>query len=184
MLIDYPIRTERLQLRPVTLDDVPAMHAYQSLPEVCRYVPFEPRTREQIAERITTGVYRATMEDEGQALTLGVVLPEAGVVIGDLMLAWRSREHGTAEIGYAFHPDFGAHGYASEAVAALLALAFGTYRFHRAIARIDARNTKSANLVRRLGLRQEAHLLENEWFKGEWSDELDFAILASEWSRD
>ncbi len=29
-------------------------------------------------------------------------------------------------------------------------------------------------------MRQEAHLVENEWFKGEWSDELDFAILTRE----
>jgi RimJ/RimL family protein N-acetyltransferase len=30
-------------------------------------------------------------------------------------------------------------------------------------------------------MRQEAVLVENEWFKGEWSTEVDFAILASEW---
>jgi RimJ/RimL family protein N-acetyltransferase len=30
-------------------------------------------------------------------------------------------------------------------------------------------------------MRQEAHLVENEWFKGEWTDELDFGLLASEW---
>jgi RimJ/RimL family protein N-acetyltransferase len=30
-------------------------------------------------------------------------------------------------------------------------------------------------------MRQEAHLVENEWFKGEWTDELDFAILEREW---
>jgi hypothetical protein len=30
-------------------------------------------------------------------------------------------------------------------------------------------------------MRQEAHLRENEWFKGEWTDEIDFAMLAQEW---
>jgi RimJ/RimL family protein N-acetyltransferase len=30
-------------------------------------------------------------------------------------------------------------------------------------------------------MRQEAHLVENEWFKSEWTDELDFAVLAEEW---
>ena len=30
-------------------------------------------------------------------------------------------------------------------------------------------------------MRQEAHLLQNEWFKGEWGDEFDFALLESEW---
>jgi RimJ/RimL family protein N-acetyltransferase len=30
-------------------------------------------------------------------------------------------------------------------------------------------------------MRQEAHLRENEWFKGEWADEIDFAVLKGEW---
>ena len=54
---------------------------------------------------------------------------------------------------------------------------------HRVIARIDARNEASAAVLRRLGMRQEAVLVENEWFKGEWSTEIDFGILASEWRR-
>jgi RimJ/RimL family protein N-acetyltransferase len=49
------------------------------------------------------------------------------------------------------------------------------------IARVDARNAASARLATRLGMRQEAHLRENEWFKGEWTDEIDFAVLAQEW---
>jgi RimJ/RimL family protein N-acetyltransferase len=32
-------------------------------------------------------------------------------------------------------------------------------------------------------MRLEAHLVKNEWFKGEWTDEQDFAILAEEWAR-
>jgi hypothetical protein len=35
--------------------------------------------------------------------------------------------------------------------------------------------------ARRLGMRQEGRLVRNEFFKGEWSTELDFAMLADEW---
>ena len=178
--LEYPITTERLTLRPLTLDDVDAVHAYQSHEEVCRYVPFEPRTREVVADRIAN-VLGSQLTDEGQAITLGVELRETGQLLGDMMLFWRSREHGTGEIGYAFHPDFHGRGYAAEAGAEVLRLAFDVYGFHRVVARIDARNDASAALARRLGMRQEAYLRENEWFKGEWSDELDFAILADEW---
>jgi RimJ/RimL family protein N-acetyltransferase len=34
----------------------------------------------------------------------------------------------------------------------------------------------------RAGLRREAHLVENEFVKGEWTDELIHAILRSEWA--
>jgi RimJ/RimL family protein N-acetyltransferase len=49
------------------------------------------------------------------------------------------------------------------------------------IARVDARNTASARLAARLGMRQEARLVENSRYTGEWSDELDFALLSREW---
>jgi len=53
---------------------------------------------------------------------------------------------------------------------------------HRIIGRCDARNTASARLMGRLGMRREAHFRENEWFKDEWGDELIYAMLDGEWS--
>ena len=35
--------------------------------------------------------------------------------------------------------------------------------------------------MKRLGMRQEAHFKESLWFKGEWADDVVFAILAREW---
>jgi RimJ/RimL family protein N-acetyltransferase len=80
------------------------------------------------------------------------------------------------------HPDFGGHGYDTEAARAMLRLGFEELGLHRIIARVDERNEPSANVARRLSMRQEARLVENEWFKGEWSTELDFAMLAHEWA--
>jgi RimJ/RimL family protein N-acetyltransferase len=79
------------------------------------------------------------------------------------------------------NPEHEGHGYVTEACRALLALAFDGLDLHRVVGRVDARNEKSAAVLRRLGMRQEAVLVENEWFKGEWTTELDFAILAAEW---
>jgi RimJ/RimL family protein N-acetyltransferase len=65
----------------------------------------------------------------------------------------------------------------------MLRLGFEELGLHRIIARLDERNEPSARLARRVGMRQEARLIENEVFKGEWSTELDFAMLATEWHR-
>ena len=62
-------------------------------------------------------------------------------------------------------------------------MAFGALDMHRVYGCTDGRNDASAALMRRLGMRQEAHFRENEIFKGEWGDELVFAILADEWRR-
>lgn len=178
---DFPLRTERLLLRPVDAETDPdAMAAYQSRADVCRYVPYEPRGRDRIAEVIREQ-RRTALTEAGQHLWLAVLLGDTGRLIGDVLLFWRSEQHRSGEIGYAFNPGDHGHGYATEAAAALLDLGFDGLGLHRIIGCIDARNEASAQVLRRLGMRQEAHLVQNEWFKGEWSDEIDFAILADEW---
>ncbi|HLI40023.1 MAG TPA: GNAT family N-acetyltransferase [Streptosporangiaceae bacterium] len=177
----YPVRSRRLLLRPLRRSDAAALAAYRGLPEVCRYVPFEPMDAGRIADRLAGEWARTALDAEGQSLTLGVELAATGDLVGDVVLFWHSREHRGGEVGYVFHPGYGGRGYATEAVHALLHLAFDRLGLHRVIARIDARNRASAALAARLGMRQEAHLVRNEWFKGEWSDELDFALVEDEW---
>jgi RimJ/RimL family protein N-acetyltransferase len=62
-------------------------------------------------------------------------------------------------------------------------LAFGVYDLHRVVGTLEARNVASARVLEKLGMRREAHLIENEWVKGEWQSELVYALLAREWSR-
>jgi RimJ/RimL family protein N-acetyltransferase len=89
--------------------------------------------------------------------------------------------HRQGEIGFIFHPDHQGRGYATEAAAAVLAIAFGAYGLHRVFGRLEARNVASARVLEKLGMRREAHLRENEWIKGEWQSELVYAVLAREW---
>jgi RimJ/RimL family protein N-acetyltransferase len=178
---NYPVLTKRLALRPLSMADADALLSYRSLPDVCRYVPFEPMTAKVVAEKIETTWARRTIDDEGQHLNLGVELRDTGELVGDVMLAWHSREHGRGEIGYVFHPDHGGRGYATEAMHAILHLGFDDLGLHRVIARIDARNDASGRVCERLAMRAEAHLIQNEWFKGEWTDEVDYGLLNEEW---
>ncbi len=178
----YPIETDRLLLRPLIPSDAEAVQAYQGREDVCRYIPYEPRTLAEVQDRLAQpDRVRSTLDEPGQALLLAVVRRADDVLVGDVMLAWTSEEHRTGELGYVFNPDHQGNGYATEAGAALLRLGFDDLHLHRIVARVDARNSASAAVLRRLGMRQEAYLRENEWFKGEWTDEIDFAILASEW---
>jgi RimJ/RimL family protein N-acetyltransferase len=180
---EYPITTDRLVLRPLDpATDVDAVHAYQSREDVCRYIPYFPRTRDEVAQRLADPERNtSTMNKEGDVISLAVVLRDTGQLVGDVILFWHSAEHKSGEIGYVLNPDHQGNGYVTEACRALLELAFDGLELHRVIARVDQRNAASANVLRRLGMRQEAVLVENEWFKGEWTTEIDFAILAAEW---
>ncbi|SDT09677.1 Protein N-acetyltransferase, RimJ/RimL family [Friedmanniella luteola] len=177
-----PVTTARLRLRPLTPRDVDALLTYRGDADVCRYLPFEPMTREVLLSRLAGDLGRTRITDEGQAVTLGVEDRGTGRLVGDVVLFFRSREHAGGEIGYVFHPDARGRGYATEACAALLALAFDDFGLHRVVARLDSRNHASARLAARLGMRREAHFVRNELFKGVWSDELVFAMLVEEWA--
>ena len=145
-------------------------------------LPFEARDRAGTVNVLRRKASPVTLHDEGDLLELAVTLPGGGTLIGDVLLAPRSVEHQTLEVGYIFAAAYGGRGYATEAVRALLDLAFGPLKARRVVARVDARNDASRRLLTRLGLRQEAELVENEWFKGEWSTEVDYAVLRREWS--
>jgi RimJ/RimL family protein N-acetyltransferase len=178
---EYPVTTARLLLRPLSEADIDALVAYRSLDDVCRFVPFEPMSAEVVTNRLREGWSRRTIAVEGDALTLGVELVHARRLIGDVVLFLRSAEHRGGEVGWVFDPGFSGCGYATEAAHAMLHLAFDHLGLHRVIARIDARNEASLRLGARLGMRREAHLISNEWFKGDWSDEIDMALLEHEW---
>jgi RimJ/RimL family protein N-acetyltransferase len=180
---EYPIETERLLLRPIDpVADVDAIHAYLSREDVCAFIPISPSTREQVAERYRDPKRsRSVLTEAGQALCLAVVLKATGELIGDVLLMWKSAEHRSAEIGYVFNPVHHGHGYATEAARVLLGLGFDGLGLHRITARIEDRNPASGAVLRRIGMRQEAVLVENEWFKQRWSTEVDFAILDREW---
>lgn len=181
----YPIETERLLLRPVDPErDVEAMHAYRSIPEVCRYVPFVPGTLEEMRERLQNPERVRSVLDadaEGQVLNLAIEVRETGAMIGDLVLFWHSDTDRHAEVGYVLHPDHEGHGYATEATRALTDLAFEAGA-HRVSARLDERNPASARLLERLGFRREATFVESEWFKGEWTTLVVYAVLEHEWA--
>ena len=174
-----PVRTERLLLRMMTTDDVDDIHAYQSRDDVCRYLLFEPRDRTTVAEKVAANAAASTLAKDDDHWQIAMQLD--GRVIGDVFFALRSVEHATGEIGWTLHPDFGGRGYMTEAAGAVLRLAFETLDLHRVFANLDARNDASVAMCRRLGLREEAHHLEDVWFKGEWSDSYIYAVLAREW---
>jgi RimJ/RimL family protein N-acetyltransferase len=175
-----PLRTPRLELRFLKVGDADALAAYRGRPEVCRYVPFEPMDAAEVRRRIEGPWAGRELREDGDVLIVGAVRHD-GVVLGDLMLRLTAVEHGCGELGYVLDPEHGGLGYATEAAHAVLHLAFDVVGLRRVVARVDAENTASASLLERLGMRCEARLVENEWFKGRLCDELDFAMLSREW---
>jgi RimJ/RimL family protein N-acetyltransferase len=177
----YPIETERLLLRPYTPADFDGLLAIEARADVNRYLYSEARGPDEVRDVLERKLAETSLRDEGDTLAVAAELRATGAMIGGCILHWTSREHRGGEIGFIFHPDHHGHGYATEAARPLLEFGFATVGLHRIVGRLDARNLASARVLEKLGMRREAVLIENEFIKGEWQSELDYAILAREW---
>jgi len=176
------IETERLILRPMLMSDVDDLLEYQSNPEIVRYIPWPPRTLEQVKTAAEDVVKTCTfqLKEEKDYIVLVWALKSTGKVIGQSNMGLVSKENKCANIGWVTHQDFQRQGYALEASKALLNYAFTYTDVHRVIADIDSRVPHSAVLAEKLGMRREATFLDGEFFKGEWCDMWLYAILKRE----
>jgi RimJ/RimL family protein N-acetyltransferase len=177
---DWPLETARLTLRPFVENDFREFAAMQADPELARWLYNEPRVDSAARTHFERKLALGALYAEGDWMSCAVVERESGALVGDLSLNWASEEHRTGEIGFVFARAHQGKGYATEAAGALLDWAFGA-AFHRVIGRTEARNAASARVLEKLGLRREAHFVENEWVKGEWQSELVYAVLDREW---
>jgi len=174
-----PRRTERLVLRAFRHGDEDDVLAYRSRPDVVRYMPTEPLHASGVVAFIAERTSATQIRADNDKIILAV--EHDRTVIGDLLIRAVQLADGQAEIGWAFNPAYHGRGLATEAARELLGLAFGGLAMHRVFAQLDPRNTASARLCERLGMRREAYFREDIWFKGEWGDTAVYALLADEW---
>lgn len=178
---DYPVRTERLDLRPHRREDLDDLLAFHSDPDVVRYTPWPVRDREQTEAALEKKLSMGELTEPGQWLVLAVELRETGTVIGEVLLKWASETDRQGELGYALNAAYHGRGLAAEAAEAMLELGFEELGLHRISAVIVAGNDASVQLATRLGMHQEAHLVHAAYFKGEWIDDLVFAVREDDW---
>lgn len=180
--LSWPMRTERLLLRPAETRDVEPTWRIRRHEEVGRWITWAARDLDG---------YRAAFE-EPERFGKTLVYELDGEVVGDLMVAvedaWSQGEVADlakgvqAEIGYCLDPAHQGHGYATEAVREVLRVCFEDLGLRRVTASCFADNVSSWRLMERLGMRREVHTVRESLHRsGEWLDGLGYALLADEW---
>lgn len=174
------IETPRLRLRRFTDGDLEAFVAYRSLPATTQFLERATFTAEDGRALL------AEMQDRepgqpGTWFQFAVERRSVPGLIGDVGLRTDWAWPRVMEVGYTFDPAARGQGFATEAVRGVLSLAFTELGAHRVSGNCDARNAASAAVMERLGMRREAHHLEDYWAKGAWTSSLVYAVLAREW---
>ncbi len=178
--LTWPVRTERLSLRPAEQRDALPTFAFRTLPEVSEWMTAHATDPEAWEAKF------------GDRMADTLIIEKDGTVIGDLMLEvqdpWsqvevREQAAGTqVEIGYVVDPAYGGQGYATEAVREELRICFEELGVRRVIAQCFADNEPSWRLMERLGMRREQHTKQDSLHRsGRWLDGMMYALLDEEW---
>ena len=176
------LETEDLILRKPRIRDAKDIYSYASDPEVARYVLWEPhRSVSETASFIRD--LRARIR-AGCPSSWVVVLRGTGTVIGTVGFVWYSAENNAAELGYSFSREYWNHGYATQALRAVIDAVFSSLPLNRLEAQHDVRNPASGRVMQKCGLTQEGILRGRILNKGEYVDTALYSILRSDWEKD
>lgn len=186
----WPVRTDRLQIRPMAAPDVDAMWQWRRLPEVNRWLGLAPESIEAFRERYLDPERLASMHIVELVPAGDDAAPEP---IGDIMIrigdGWAQLEVADeakgveAELGWVLDPEHTGRGYATEAIRAVIDVCFGPLGLRRVHAGCFADNEPSWRLMERLGMRREEFSRKTALHRsGEWLDGMNYGILAEEWT--
>jgi len=184
--MDHPVHpvflTARLRLDRLVPADAALLHAYRGDDAVARYQGWKPADIGDAEAFIARQAVQSFAAPDSW-FQLAIREKDSAELVGDLGIHFPSAPGEAIEFGVSLRPERQGRGYAREAMAMALGLAFGDWGYRRAVASVDPRNIASIALLRSLGFRQEAHHVESYFFRGEWVDDVVFALLAREWPR-
>jgi ribosomal-protein-alanine N-acetyltransferase len=175
----FPLTTERLVLREFRESDFDDVHAYASLPEVCRFMIWGPNAVADTRAFMDRNL-AAQADWPRDAVSLAIEHLADGHVIGSIRLSVSDRDNLTGDFGYTLHSGYWRQGYATEASRAVIEVGFKTLGLHRIWADCDPDNVGSWGVMEKLGMRREAHYREDKLIKGEWRDSYLYALLELE----
>lgn len=167
--------SERLTFRQLTTKDAKAVLELRSNPETMKYIPRPLLTN--IEEAL---LHINMINDKIEAnidINWAVTEKNSDNCIGIMGFYRTKPENYRTELGYMILPQYHNKGYVSEAVNTLLDFAFDILNFHSVEAIIDPKNIPSEKVLLKNGFVKEAHLVENEFYNGQFIDTVIYSLL-------
>ncbi len=175
------LETPRLLLRPMTMRDAADIFDYSRDAEVARHVLWD--AHRSLADSKEYLRYILRQYREGRPSSYGMVLKETGRLVGTMGFMWLNEENSTVEIGYSLARSQWNRGLTTEALHALIDMAFIYLRIHRIEAQHDVNNLASGRVMLKCGMRPEGVLRGRIYNKGKFVDVALYAILREDWEQ-
>ena len=176
----FPIlQTERLFLRNLTAEDTDFVFRHFSDDSVTQYLMDQPPLSEYGQAQEIIRFYREP--EVKKRNRWAIVRKTDSQLIGTCGYHnWRQRDH-RAEVGYDLSPACWGQGYMAEALSAVLCNGFTRMELNRIEALVYTGNTRSVQLLRKLGFQMEGTLRDYHYLNDKFHDHYLFALLRSDW---
>ncbi|MBN1512046.1 MAG: GNAT family N-acetyltransferase [Phycisphaerae bacterium] len=146
------LETERLQFRPLAMNDLNRLAEWYADPEVMRYVGVgRTRTREETRAKLTEMIEAESRQGYGVWAT---VERASGTLIGRCgLMTWEIEGQHELEVVYLFARPHWGRGFATDAAIAIRDYGFETLRQRRLICLVYRQNRASRRVATKAGFR-------------------------------
>lgn len=177
------ITTDRIELRPIVITDLDAIHELHSLPETDEYNTLGIPQNIDITRSIITPWITANESDKIRNYTLAIERKSEQRFLGLFGLKVAQEKFQKAEVWYKIHTDFWHQGYATEALSAVIQFGFATLNLHRIEAGCAVDNIGSIRVLEKAGMTREGRGRKILPLKKGWSDNFQYSILETDLNR-
>lgn len=182
---EFPqLGTDRLVLRELTLDEADIIFPHFANEEVVRYEDSKPVANvKDVTDIIEWG---RNIANKNAGILWGIFRKGDGAFLGQINYVVRPDNNfdGTvhrAEIGFDLTPHYWGNGYISEAISRVLEFIFNSTEINRIEAIVHTDNSRSLNVLTRLGFHSEGILREYVKWEGEYWDMALLTMLRRDW---
>lgn len=174
------LKTQRLNLRPISEKDIENIHKLHSLPETDRFntlgIPKDVNETKIIVDK---WISENNLENN-KSYTFAIELIENQEFIGLIGINLGKEKYKNAEVWFKFDSAFWNKGFATESLRMIIDFGFETLQLHRIEAGCAIENIGSISVLEKVGMFREAHTRKLLPLKSGWSDNYGYAILSTD----
>ena len=172
------LKSERLDIKPIEISDLEAIHQLLSLPETDEFNTLGILESIVQSKAIVVTWISENQKINNQSFTFSITFQMQ--LIGLIALNLGKEKYRNAEVWYKLHPDFWNKGFATEALKALINFGFNDLKLHRIEAGCAVENIGSIRVLEKVGMNMEGRKRQHLPLKTGWSDNFGYAILSSD----
>jgi ribosomal-protein-alanine N-acetyltransferase len=181
---NFRAKTERLILRPFTLEDLGPLHEIVSREAVMRYLPEGLLSLEDVEGilRWLVECYRKNTPGEIIKFTVAITDRRSGALIGWVGLGPLEFDRTEIELYYGLREECWGKGLATEAARAILAYGFSTLGLRRIVAVANPANPASSRVLEKLGMKYLKTIRGLPAVHGDYEGDLYYSILREDFA--